>query len=461
MSKKKKVAILICFVITILLNVYVCIKVKPNIGIEICELVLNISSDKAYEVQVFYAENTEFVEEQSFRYSYNKTSEMTEVRVPISTDMSFIRLDLGDIENKTQIYSIYIQYKNKYIPIDLSKIEESKNTNCIKSIQFANNCLDIETLGEDPYIVVSLENINFKEISDMYWNRIYLVYRVLLCIAIDLLCILCAFKIEKLLKVPLELYRNRGLVWDLSKNDFQSRFAGSYLGIFWAFVQPVIIMLLYWFVFQVGLRAGSVSEYPFILFLMSGMIPWFYFSEALNGATNSLMEYSYLVKKVVFEIDILPVIKIVSSIFVHLFFVAFIIIMCIIYGYNIDIYLLQLIYYILCTCFLIAGLSYITSACTAFFRDMTQIVNIFLTMGVWITPIMWNPVETLPEILQIILKCNPVYYIVDGFRDSLLAKEWFWDKPIWTMYFWIISILVYYIGISLYTRLKPHFSDVL
>jgi ABC-type polysaccharide/polyol phosphate export permease len=193
---------------------------------------------------------------------------------------------------------------------------------------------------------------------------------------------------------------------------------------------------------------------------MSGLIPWFYFSEAFSGATNSLAEYSYLVKKVVFEVGILPALKVASSIFVHLFFVAFIIVMCAIYGYVPDAYLLQILYYIICMAFLVLGLSYITSACTAFFKDMTQIVNIALTIGVWLTPIMWN-VQVLSPKLQLIFRLNPMYYIVDGFRDSLLSKVWFWEKPVWTIYFWGFSILVYIFGIKLFNRLKVHFSDVL
>lgn len=262
-------------------------------------------------------------------------------------------------------------------------------------------------------------------------------------------------------KIAVDIYKDRDMFWDLAKNDFQARFAGSYFGIFWAFVQPVILLLLYWFVFQVGLRAGKVSDYPFVLFLMSGMIPWFYFSESWGGATNSLLEYSYLVKKVVFEVGMLPVLKIFSALFVHLFFVVFILIICSLYGYTPNIYTIQLIYYIICEIFLVTGLSYITSACTAFFRDMSQIINIALTIGVWVTPIMWNPVTTLPVFWLKVFKINPVYYIVDGFRDSLLAKVWFWEKPAWTIYFWIISICVYIFGVGMFNRLKIHFSDVL
>lgn len=300
------------------------------------------------------------------------------------------------------------------------------------------------------------ENI-YLEISE----STYLIYKSLLCLIVDIFAVFCIRNIETLFRIPLDIYRDRSMFWDLAKNDLQARFAGSYFGIFWAFVQPLITVVLYWFVFQVGLRAGNVSEYPFILYLMSGLVPWFYFSEALMGATNSLFEYSYLVKKVIFNVGILPVIKVTSSIFVHLFFVALLMVVCAVYGFTPDPYCLQIIYYIMCMALLVLGVSYITSACTAFFRDMAQIVNIALTIGIWILPIMWNPATILSSKLILIFEMNPLYYIIDGFRDALLVKRWFWDKPVWTMYFWIICILLYIWGAKLFNRLKVHFPDVL
>lgn len=288
-----------------------------------------------------------------------------------------------------------------------------------------------------------------------------LLLRVLLCVAVDITAIVCICNMECLLRVPFEIYRDRGIFMTLVKNDFQARFAGSYLGRVWAYVQPVITILLYWFVFQFGLRSGSVSNHPFILFLMSGMVPWFYFSEALGGATGSLVEYNYLVKKVVFNVGFLPALKVVSSLFVHLFFVGMVSVMCLLYGYSFDLYMLQIVYYIVCMAFLVLGISYITAACTVFFRDMSQIVNILLTIGVWLTPIMWNPAATMPIQIQKLFKLNPVYYIVDGYRDALLDKIWFWDKPVWSIYFWCFAITVYLIGVKMFNRLKVHFSDVL
>lgn len=285
--------------------------------------------------------------------------------------------------------------------------------------------------------------------------------RILLCCVIDIVAVICIYGLETLFRVPFEIYKDKSIFMELVKNDFQAKFAGSYLGRFWAYVQPVITILLYWFVFQVGLRSGDVSNHPFILFLISGLIPWFYFSEALNGATNSLVEYNYLVKKVVFNVGFLPVLKVVSAVFVHLFFMAIGIILSLVYRYDFDLYLLQVLYYMFAMAFLVLGIGYITAACTVFFRDMVQIVNICLTIGVWLTPIMWSAEMTMSPLVHKLFKLNPMYYIVDGYRDALLDKAWFWEKPVWSIGFWCFAILLYLCGVKMFNRLKVHFADVL
>ena len=120
--------------------------------------------------------------------------------------------------------------------------------------------------------------------------------------------------IKELLQFPKMMFTNRALIWKLAKNDFKTRYAGSNLGVLWALVQPVIIVLVYWFVFQIGLNAGSQKvkeglDVAFVLWLTSGLVPWFYFSEALTNGTNSLLEYNYLVKKVVYDKRIVTVSK--------------------------------------------------------------------------------------------------------------------------------------------------------
>lgn len=272
-------------------------------------------------------------------------------------------------------------------------------------------------------------------------------------------------KLKAVLELPMELFRNRQLILKLSKNDFKTRYAGSYLGIIWAFIQPIVTILVYWFVFEKGLKAGGILskegiEVTFVLWLSAGLIPWFFFSEALNNATNALLEYSYLVKKVVFKISILPIIKIISALFVHVFFVAFLLILCACYGYYPDLYTLQVIYYSACMFIFVLALSYATSAIVIFFRDLSQIINIILQIGMWVTPIMWQ-VSIISEESQKLFKLNPMYYIVDGYRQALFYKDWFWEHPWMTLYYWALTAVFFVFGTIIFKRLKPHFADVL
>lgn len=168
----------------------------------------------------------------------------------------------------------------------------------------------------------------------------------------------------------------------LSFNDFNKKMSGSYFGFFWLLANPLITIILYWFVFQIGFKSSNTTEgIPFVPWLICGMVPWFYFSEALSSATSCFFEYSYLVKKVVFRIGMLPIVKVISAIFIHLFFLIFTIIIVIFYDIYPELYILQLIYYIFCLLFLLTGLSLLTSSIVPFFKDLSQIVSIALQLG--------------------------------------------------------------------------------
>jgi len=268
--------------------------------------------------------------------------------------------------------------------------------------------------------------------------------------------------------IVVELIENRNLIKSLAKNDFKIKFAGSYLGTIWAFVQPVITVFIYWFVFDKAIgttvRIRGELPLPYVLWLVAGIVPWFFFSDCISAGTAVLTEYNYLVKKVVFNIDILPVVKVFSSIFVHVFFAVFMLILFGVYGYMPDLYVLQVLYYSLGILILALGMSYLTSAVSVFFPDMRQIVNIALQVGIWATPIMWNiddMKQKIPGAVMVILKMNPLYYIVQGYREALIDKRWFFEHPGMTVYFWCFTAAVCILGITVFKRLKVHFADVL
>ena len=165
----------------------------------------------------------------------------------------------------------------------------------------------------------------------------------------------------------------------------------------------------------------------------------------------------------VFKISILPIVKVIAAVFIHLFFVAVMLVVAAIYGIYPTIYTIQLLYYSACLFILVLALCYSTCAIVVFFRDLAQIINILLQVGMWATPILWNMDDVLKNSpsLQTIIKINPLVYIVNGYRSALCEKQWFFEDFYSTMYFWIITVVLFGIGAMIFKRLKVHFADVL
>lgn len=252
----------------------------------------------------------------------------------------------------------------------------------------------------------------------------------------------------------------RKMLWKLAKNDLKERYSGSVLGLAWAIVQPLFTICIMWFVFSFGFRAVPINDVPFILWLSAGMIPWFFMSDAFISTSGCIVEKAYLVKKVVFNISLLPIIKILSILFVHLFFIAVLIVMFCFYGYYPDIMYWQILYYMFASACFILALSYITASIVVFSRDFGQLIGITVQFLFWATPIFWN-LTLIPAGYRWFFKLNPCWYIVNGYRDTLIYHKWFWQEPLATLIFWIITIITALAGILLFKKLRPHFADVL
>ena len=256
------------------------------------------------------------------------------------------------------------------------------------------------------------------------------------------------------------VFQNRKLLLELTKNDFKQRYVGNFLGVLWAFIQPTITVAIFWFVFQVGFRSHPVEHMPYILWLIAGMFPWFYFAEAFQNGTNSVMSNSFLVKKVVFRVSLVPIVPLLAAVAVHLFFVLVMFGMYMYYGYMPSIYWLQIFYYIFATSVLILGLSWITSSIVIFFKDMGQFVAVVIQFGFWLTPIFWN-ISMVPEKYQWLIKLNPMFYIIKGYRNSLIYHKWFWQDWHVALYFWVVTGIIFIVGGLTFRKLRPHFADVL
>ncbi|MDA8079499.1 MAG: ABC transporter permease [Nitrospiraceae bacterium] len=262
------------------------------------------------------------------------------------------------------------------------------------------------------------------------------------------------------LEFILILYRRRSLIFEMAKSDIATTHTGSLLGFFWTFINPLIMIFVLWFVFTVGFKAAPRGGVPFAVWLTAGMAIWNAFTEIVSGATGIVIVNPHLVKRIVFPLSILPVVKLVASLITHSIFIALLVVLIILYGLPFNFFWLQAFYYFFAMGVLALGISWFTSSVNVFARDTNQVVGIILQLGFWATPIFWD-IHMMPEKIQPVIKLNPMFYIVQGYRESFLYFVPFWQHGFQTFYFWTVVALIFLFGAIVFLRLRPHFADVL
>ncbi len=255
----------------------------------------------------------------------------------------------------------------------------------------------------------------------------------------------------------------RQQIFKLAKADLIKTYRGAALGWAWAIIKPAVTIFVYWFTFQIGLRAGkNVEGFPFFLWLISGVIPWFYMSDMITGGTECIRKYSYLVTKMKFPISTIPTFFSISKFMVHLVLLAVMIIIFIIMGYPPDIYLLQLPIYMLLSFLFFTTFSLFASLLACMSKDFSNLVKSLVTAVFWLSGIIWN-INTLKDIpwLKALLKINPVTYLVEGYRNCFIHKTWIWESPKTLIAFLAILVVLTIAAIWVYRRLRKEIADVL
>jgi len=257
------------------------------------------------------------------------------------------------------------------------------------------------------------------------------------------------------------LIANRKLAMQLGKNDFRNKFAGTSLGSIWGFVSPFMFMFTYVIVFQFILKTGSAGNYPYVVWFLPGMSMWMFINDSILNASGSIRNYSYLVKKVVFPIDIIPVIALTSSSIIGGFLFLISIVVCFIYGYIVNI--LEFIYIVIAAYCLIVAFTRITSALCTLVPDFVQLLGVLMQLFFWFTPIIWNisMLNTHP-LLSKVISCMPFTYLVNGFRAVFTGESHILAMNLVpTIAFWVITLLLFVWGNYIFKKNKKDFADVL
>jgi teichoic acid transport system permease protein len=264
---------------------------------------------------------------------------------------------------------------------------------------------------------------------------------------------------KAVIEILKEQLTHSNLIFRLASYDIKSKYQEHYFGIAWQFLNPTLRVLVYWFVFGFGIRGGQpVGDTPFFIWLLVGIIPWLFISPAIIQGSNSVFQKVTLVSKMKFPVSVLPSITIVSNFFNFLIMLVLLVIVVIIYGVNPGIYILQLPYYILCLLTFLFSVTLLFSTIATIFRDFQLMLQSVMRMMMYLLPIIWD-MNGLPEFFLNLLKLNPLYYLISGFRDTLFAQQWFFEDWVYMSYFWITTLLLLYIGSLIHIRFRKQFVD--
>ncbi|MDA1280822.1 MAG: ABC transporter permease [Chloroflexi bacterium] len=258
------------------------------------------------------------------------------------------------------------------------------------------------------------------------------------------------------------LTRHRHLTWEMTKREVTDVYAGRVLGALWVIGHPLVQMGVYLFIFSVVFkaRAPHSAGFPgdYVIYLLSGLIPWMSFLTAMNKASLTLVSNSALVKQVVFPIEVLPVRGVLAALLPQLVSLALLMIYCLARFGTLPWTWVLLPALVVLQFIAMAGVCLMLSAVGAFFRDVGELVQVFGVVGIFLMPAFYHP-DMVPELFRPLLYLNPFSYLIWCYQDLCYFGEfghpWAWPT------FVALALLSFGLGYRVFRQLKPYFGNVL
>jgi lipopolysaccharide transport system permease protein len=261
------------------------------------------------------------------------------------------------------------------------------------------------------------------------------------------------------------LWRHRDLIIQLVVHEIKQRYRGMYLGLLWSVINPVLLMLVYTFVFSVVLKARwgdafdqPVSPYDFALTLLAGLIPFSVFSEVLNAAPSLVLRVPNYVKRVVFPLEVLPIVSVGSALIHSALAMLILVVGTLLFEGRVSPAIVWLPLAYLPLILLCLASSWLLSSLGVYVRDVGQTVGILTQVLMFLSPVFYPP-SAVPQVLRPILALNPLTGIVDGFRRGVLWNQDL-DWGLWAAWMIVLSLaaLATYVW---FMNTKHGFADVM
>ncbi|MBL1229938.1 ABC transporter permease [Enterococcus sp. BWB1-3] len=258
-----------------------------------------------------------------------------------------------------------------------------------------------------------------------------------------------------------EQLNNLGIIFRMSKYEEKATYQSHYLGLIWQILNPMIQIGIYYMIFGLGVNGGrEIKGVPFIVWMMIGISTWFFINGSVIGASNSIYRNVGLVAKMKFPVSALPSISIASNLINYFWMILITFLFLINAGIYPSLYWLQSLYYFAAMIIFIFSFSILNATLTTLVRDYHILLQSVFRVVFFISGPIWDiENRNLPVKLVRILKLNPFYYLIEGFRDSFLSREWFWEKGNYTMIFWLMALILLIIGSHLHLKFRAKFVD--
>jgi lipopolysaccharide transport system permease protein len=257
----------------------------------------------------------------------------------------------------------------------------------------------------------------------------------------------------------LRLLRYRALIQSLVARELKARYRGSALGFFWSFVNPLLLLLIYTFVFTVVVPGGRGSGYePFVLFMFCGILPWAWFSSSLLESSNVLIASGNLIRKVLFPAEVLPIVTVLSGL-AHFCFGLPILAAFFVY-YRHGVMATDLLWFpvvVLVQLTLTLGLALMVSALTVHFRDLRDLLANLMTLWFFATPIIY-PLARAPETVRQVLNLNPFTHLAVAYQEILFVPGPFTGWPR-LLGLGVVSLTVFALGYLVFDRLRDTLAE--
>ena len=255
--------------------------------------------------------------------------------------------------------------------------------------------------------------------------------------------------------------QNMYRIFSIAKYELLADMRDSKLGWFWNFANPAIQVMTYWFVFGYVFNRKSVGHIPYLLWMLGGMVVWFFISPCITDGCNAVFKKIDVITKMKFPVSVLPMTVVLQKLFDHFCLMIILIVVFALYGFYQTWHWIGLIYYLLCAIIFAVSLSLTTSVLNMLARDTRKLILACMRLLLYLTPILWDIDKLGHGRLMKLMTCNPIYYVVQGFRDCF-----FYHKGImaysWSMgWFWGITLVLYFFGSYMMYKFKTRFIDLI